>query len=176
MICPPWVTTTQVTGQNMWWGYCELRNGKVGVSLCFCGRLYSNSPRTVWWDSPWYLHILHIGHIKKRLWARIRLDSPLAQIWVFVSGHKGLAPGLSSVKGGLSPKLCDFCVTLIQWLVLLWHSGRLSRPKWHGKMISPLKSLQNVNAWNAKYDNNVNAQVSVQFNLLRTSQLCRQQT
>ena len=79
------------------------------------------------------------------------------------------------IKGWLSPKLCDFCVTLIQWLVLLWHSGWLSRPKWHGKMILPLKSLQNVNAWNAKYDNNVNAQVSVQFNLLRTSQLCMRQ-
>ena len=42
------------------------------------------------------------------------------------------------IKGWLSLKLCDFCVTLIQWLVLLWHSGWLSRPKWHGKMISPL--------------------------------------
>ena len=35
----------------------------------------------------------------------------LAQIWVFVSGHKGLAPGLSCVKGWLSPKLCDLCDT-----------------------------------------------------------------
>ena len=103
----------------MWWGYCELRNGKVGVRCCYCGgsfllsfselELLETRP-----PSPWYLHIpLRSTHKEATLSPdQTRLFSH--KFW-FLSPDTKLSPG----KGlELSPKLCDFCAALIQWLVL----------------------------------------------------------
>ena len=66
--------------------------------------------------SPRYLHIPLRPH-KEATLSRDQTRLYSHKFW-FLSPDTKLSRVLSWVKGWLSPKLCDFCAALIQWLVL----------------------------------------------------------
>ena len=121
LFCPspllPWVTTNKSQDKTCDEDIVNWEKGRLGSVPAFVRAFYRVSLRcggeTL---SPRYLHIPLRPHKEATLSPdQTRLYSH--KFW-FLSPDTKLSRVLSWVKGWLSPKLCDFCAALIQWLVL----------------------------------------------------------
>ena len=146
--------------------------GRLGSVSAFVRAFYRVSQH-----SPRYLHIPLRPH-KEATLSRDQTRLYSHKFW-FLSPDTKLSRVLSWVKGWLSPKLCDFCAALIQWLVLCLRavtlgdplSFRVTRLNDFVKKSAKCQCLK-CKIWQCQYS----SVSKVEFNLLRTSRLCRQQT